>query len=285
MSKSDWCPRATYYRIAGVTPTNTEKFAFQLESIFEEGHLIHAKWQGWLAEMGLLWGTWVCPTNREHPAVTGTAPQTCFECEGGYGVTVPMKYAEITLDGEEKFLMVGHADGGLPDRRSLIELKSIGLGTLRLEDPSLLSKYLVETVEGRKIYDLDSLWKGLRRPLPSHLRQGNIYLKLCQEMGLPFDRMVFLYEFKATQAFKEFTVKYTPDIAEPLFETALDIKYALGKGKPVPRPPHADGPTAKVCKACPFATHCWQEKSEKGPAPRIKTVRRRHTSGAAGSGD
>lgn len=251
VAKSDWCPRQTYYRIAGTPETNKgEQISYQLERIFEEGHDIHAKWQTWLGEMGRLWGTWKCRDCDYIQVGVGYFPCPDEKCGGR------MEYEEVPLEAEEKYKIAGQADGALQDANALIEIKSIGMGTLRLEEPALLRKYRVETVDGKKIYDLDALWNGLKRPLSSHLKQTAIYLTLAREMGLPFDKVVFIYEYKATQAVKEFTVKYSAAIAAPLLDQALDVKYHLTRGTPVDRPEHT-GLDTKVCRACPWMNECW----------------------------
>jgi hypothetical protein len=226
MAKSSWCPRQTFLRIM-TGESEESKFNFQRESMFEEGNLIHTKWQGWLNDMGLLWGTWKCWCDR-HRTWTATSPRACPFCNS----TVGIEYLEVPLSAEKEYMIVGHADGGIPSVNSLIEIKSIGIGTLRFEAPTLLSKYQVETTDGKKIYDVEALWKGITGPFPSHIKQGQIYLRLCNLMGLEFDRIVFLYENKANQSFKEFTIPYVPDITDQLFDYALDIKYAVDNMKP-----------------------------------------------------
>jgi CRISPR/Cas system-associated exonuclease Cas4 (RecB family) len=257
MAKSDWCPRQTYYRLAGVSPEKGRSFSAQLEGVFEEGHMIHAKWQKWLQQMGRLWGTWRCGECKWAKVATGGLLY-CEHCDARQ----PLEYREVPVEAEEEFLIAGHEDGAIEDLQALVEIKSIGIGTVRFDQPELLREYTVKTEDGKTVIDLDGLWKSLRRPFGSHIRQTQIYLRLCQEMGLPFDKVIFLYEYKATQAQKEFVVQYNPEIAEPLFETALDIKYALKKGKPPPRPDFC-GQDKKVCKTeCPFFTHCWETTTD-----------------------
>jgi CRISPR/Cas system-associated exonuclease Cas4 (RecB family) len=264
MAKSDWCPRQTYYRLAGVSPEKGRSFSAQLEAVFEEGHGIHAKWQKWLQQMDRLWGKWKCPVCDYWEMGTG-GRKTCPSCRDRTSMaTLPvyLDYAEVPVQAESEFLIAGHEDGAIEDLKALIEIKSVGIGTVRFDQPELLREYTVKTEDGKTVIDLDGLWKALRRPFGSHIRQTQIYLRLCQEMGLPFDKVIFLYEYKATQAHKEFVVQYNPEIAEPLFESALDIKYALKKGKPPPRPDFC-GQDKKVCKTeCPFFTHCWETTTD-----------------------
>lgn len=255
MAKADWCPRQTAYRISGKYKEEKvdKKFSMRLENIFAEGHQIHQKWQNWLRETGDLWGTWGC-RNCDH-VWKATAPGACPNCNSYYGVF----YKEVPLDGKKKYLIAGHADGAIWDEQALIEIKSIGLGTLRYEAPQILLDN-THKVGTRNLVDIEQIWKDIRRPFSSHLRQGNIYLALAQAQGLPFDKMVYVYESKAHQAFKEFVVPYSKRIAEPLLDTALDIKYAVENDTIIGRPEFATSPEAPVCKACPFRSVCWEGK-------------------------
>lgn len=256
MAKPEWCDRQTFYRISGVEETNpkVDKASFFLEAIFEEGHNIHTKWQGWLWNMGRLWGLWGC--THCFKEWYGDSPQKCPFCETGKNGLV---YKEVPLTDGSEHGINGHADGAIPDINALIEIKSVGLGTLRLENPGLMADYYVETADGGKVYDLDALWRNLASPFPSHLRQGNIYLHLCKLMDLPYDKIVFLYEFKATQAVKEFTVKLSDTIMDPLLDRVANVDYSLRVGVPPQRPPFT-GEDKKICTSCPWNKHCYQSK-------------------------
>lgn len=286
MAKVDWCHRQSYYRLAGTTPTDDgERFSFQMENIFAEGHEIHRKWQQWLSDMGRLWGVYACRVCGWEETGTyqmgGRCPSSEL-CEGR------LEYREVPLTAEDTLLIAGHEDGADVETNALIEIKSIGMGTLRMEEPELLRKYQVETIEGKKIYDLESLWKGLKYPLLSHRKQTGIYLALAKRMKLPFDKVTFLYEYKATQSVKAFTVAYNEELVRPLLDKALAVKYSLAEKKPPPRPDHT-GKETKVCKTCPFRTLCYSDDSggsaeevvpdDQGPVPAKGRSRR---SGRAG---
>jgi CRISPR/Cas system-associated exonuclease Cas4 (RecB family) len=218
MAKADWCPRQSYYRISGTPQSEkTKSHSAQLETIFGEGNEIHSKWQTWAQE--------VDPQFKPE-----------FKVQAG--------------------LIHGSADGVSRGRGGYaLEIKSIGLGTLRFEDAAILKQHNVETVDGKKIYDLEAIWKGIRRPLPSHLRQLTIYLYCLQYMGEDITQGVFLYEYKPTQASKEFVVKYNHEIMEPILEKVATVEESLRTDTPPERPETA-GRTAKVCKECPWLTTC-----------------------------
>ena len=251
MAKADWCPRQTTFRIRGIAPSNPQKLhGYHMLTIFQEGHDIHSKWQTWLAEMGRLWGKWKCRACEY--SYTGL-PQD--ECPGCMGLGL-FEYREVPLDAESEWLIAGHADGGVPDVESMIEVKSIGLGTVRMEEPSLVRKWTVKTQDGKSVVDYDSLWKNIKRPLLSHRKQAAIYLAIAKLNGWPYSKMVFIYENKANQQVKEFEVGLDEELAEELIDTAKDIKWAVEQDTDLPRPVDFTR-DKKPCSECPWRDWCW----------------------------
>ena len=150
-------------------------------------------------------------------------------------------YKEVTLNARKELLIAGHADGAFDD--TLVEIKSIGLGTLRMDAPDLLERH----THG-KATDLTGLWRAITRPLRSHLAQGDTYLHLAHVLGLPFTQIVYLYEFKANQQCKEFTVKYDAGRSMKLVAKTQAVKYAVDNAMP----PECINPgLCKQCKAYP----------------------------------
>lgn len=252
MSLSDWCPRATYYRMSGL-PEPPSKYSFALENVFAQGNSVHDKWQTWLSETGKLWGDWKCSRCAEQVKDSLKPNSTDFgPCVGVNYVklndkNVPLpsalavpfphdwRYREVTLKSVS-FPMSGHADAGLVDHNVLVELKSISSGSFRYSAPKLFESHVYSVAKGSngayKVTDTDGMWKDFHAPLTSHLKQGNLYLFMAKEMGLPFDRISFVYEYKATNAAKEFVVPYSFDIIEPIIELASVVKECLLKGTP-----------------------------------------------------
>lgn len=253
MARSDWCPRATFYRMSGY-PEPDRNYSFSLENVFAEGNRIHHKWQSWLADTGLLWGDWRCTRCSEYVRDSLRPDDGNFgPCVGTMKIDLERmhpnsvwlagdlkstdlsfphdwQYKEITLKSTT-LPVSGHADGGLVEHNCLIELKSVGVGTLRFEAPKLLEAN-THDVGGRKIADWEGMWKDLHKPLLPHVRQGNIYLWMAEEMKLPFDSIVFVYEFKANQKVKEFQIYKSDDILAPMLDMASDIKHQLKVGLP-----------------------------------------------------
>lgn len=240
MSHGDWCALDNYHRMIGtVLPDEPDVPGMRLKSIFAEGHTIHHKWQTWIRNMGHLYGVWVCTDCML--SWWDTSPQVCTGCK-----SLNVKYAEVPLLSEPRYRIAGHADGWVTGlgKPFVIEIKSIGIGTFRMEDP----KFLMDNEN-----DLDKAWRSLRRPFPSHRRQAQIYLTLLHQMQamgmiaasieIP-EEAVFIYELKANQDYKEFTVTYDPDTVADRFDLALDIDYAIRSGNP---PRCNIGPTCKKC--------------------------------------
>ncbi len=239
MAKKDWCERASYLRITSDT-WPAEPYSFILQSIFDEGHQIHDKWQSWLAETGRLWGDWKCAALRalvqRSTREEASAQAFCCVCRNGEHL---WEYAEVSL---AHGLIQGHEDAALGDR--LVEFKSVGIGTLRRESPGILAKYYTETVDGKKLYDLDGLWAGLKQPLMSHVRQANLYLWLARQMAdadceaadvyRSFTKASIVYEFKPNQQAREYVIPLSMDIVTPLLERARVVQWALDAGTPPP---------------------------------------------------
>lgn len=211
--KDDFCVRAAYFRLTGrLVPQ--ERPNLRLQSIFDEGHAVHAKWQGYLAEMGVLYGLWDTLEGR----VWGLSGDLYSDA----------KYREVPLH-DEALRISGHSDGwvkGLGDD-FLIEIKSIGPGTIRMENPALF-----------KSGDLFTAWREIRRPFPTHVRQGQLYLALANRMkdrgeleSTP-QEIVFIYELKADQSAKEFVVAYDPALSKDALDDAYDIVKAVEDGNP-----------------------------------------------------
>src|SRR6185437_4292524 len=246
MAHATWCPRAEYFRLethrTGGAPL-PEKFSFVRNNVFAEGHAIHAKWQDWLARSGKLWGDWYCDRCMATVRRTDNPDEGLRTC-GGAWTKHKWEYREVTLWDNEVNIH-GHEDGALLDHRALVEIKSVGLGSLRYSAPEYLARYYHRDL---KQYDIEGAWKDLHTPLPDHVRQVNIYMWLARSMGLPFDKTAVLYESKMNQQVKEFLVPFDEKIVDPLITWARVIADARITKTP---PSCAHG---RVCKECePYA--------------------------------
>lgn len=240
MAKDGWCLLGTYRRIlAGRWPP--EKFDFVRENIFEEGNDIHAKWQGRMREAGFpLWGDWVCRIcERRIRGQLEPGPWDYDTCDNEGEIAHDWVYDEAHLLGRDALLITGHADAAFDT--SLVEIKSVGIGTVRKDAPDLLKKF-----QDGKLTDMTGLWNAIRRPFVSHLRQGDIYLHLAHVLGLPYTQIVYLYECKWHQMAKEFVLKYDPERSMKLIAKAQAVKYAVDNGIP---PACIKGSGCKQCNA------------------------------------
>lgn len=233
MASSDWCYRATYLRLIG-KESKPQVISLRPGLIFAEGTEIGAKWQQWLREMGILWGKWECRICEETTLAwsrdLADLSNTPF-CPGrAYQGPHLWKYKEVPLESQPKYNVAGHADGIVDvDGEILpIENKSIGPGTIRLLD--LLGEHEPDEMSSDK-------FSRITRPLASHFRQTQIYLRLSNEMYSeslgPIDRGLVIYEHKADQQVREFVVERNDRWTNRLFEAAGDIVWAIERGRDV----------------------------------------------------
>jgi CRISPR/Cas system-associated exonuclease Cas4 (RecB family) len=95
--------------------------------------------------------------------------------------------------------------------------------------------------------DIAKAFNNIRRPFRSHLLQGQMYLELAHRMygDKAPKEIVFLYENKADQATKEFTVKADYEMVERIFFSAQKLMKAVTEGKMPECNVNSDG-----CKSC-----------------------------------
>lgn len=234
MIKPDWCHRAQYYLLKGEAPA-PRAISLDLALVFEEGHRIHARWQDWFGEMGKLYGVWECDGcgDKEWGLY-----QDLIDSHTNHGSLV---YREVPVSSQDHMIS-GHADGwlkGLGDDL-LLEIKSVGEGTIRWEDPA----GWIESGNDFKKY-----WSGLTSPFYSHLMQAQVYMKLL-ELMFPEEKTpqeaVFIYESKVDQKRKELVVNKSDFGVTELFDTALSIVEAVKNDTP----PACNINNGTMCKKC-----------------------------------
>jgi hypothetical protein len=214
-----------------------------MNNAFSEGHTIHEKWQRWLWEMGVLFGDWKCmDCGHRYGAL---APKCCQFCR-----SERLRYVELPLR-RHQLLVEGHADGAVHDLDGwdgLVEVKSIGIQTLRFEAPRLYNLY---QDEGQTLEDI---WWKINRPFASHIKQAQLYLWMAWPR---YEEMCFIYESKFNQDTKEFVISYNKDMIAPLIETAREVSHGVRAGVAPDRPLWAEDPDGKVCKSCEYRRTCW----------------------------
>lgn len=241
LAKNNWCPRENFYKLTDTEESNPGTLGIRRLNIFEEGNAIHDKWQKWMWLTGCLVGNWRC--NRCDHGWMGKSPIVCPECG-----THDIKYMEVPIFNDEHHI-IGHADGEWEDHRgrALIEIKSVGLGTIRWDAPDLYRGY----EEGN--LSLDDLWKRIKRPLLPHRRQINLYM-YCRKL----DQAIVIYEWKPTQEIKEFHLTLDMDLVQPMLDGAKVVLSALDSGVVPDRP---EGfMKSKQCKFCSYKDKCWEKK-------------------------
>lgn len=272
VSKTGWCSRDTWLRLSGA-PADDNVFDTSTLLIFEEGNAIHEKYQFWLWEAGVLQGEYLCILCEWRG--WATAPKRCPRCRAkafDWGGPKFMRYKEVPVERPD-LRIAGRADGKTDE---LLEIKSVGLGTVREENPALYSRYTNGEL------DLPKLFTNIRTPFVSHVRQGMLYAWLHGT-----EVMRYIYEWKPTQIVKEFEVRLNLDLLEDRIDRIKDINYALDNGRTIRRPKWAD-PEHKTCKKCEHRTVCWsddhgQKADQEAPTPVSVRVRRAVPRGA-GSG-
>lgn len=243
MAKDNWCPRSTWYKIMDHEESDPQSMNLKRMNIFAEGHNIHDKWQRWMWKAGGLCGNWLC--NTCDYKWEDRSPSMCPICSSD-----DVAYKEVPLHSD-RYHIIGHADGVWEDSRgqAVIEIKSVGLGTIRWDAPKLYEGY-----ENGDL-SLDDLWKKIKRPLTTHRRQVNLYM-----MCLGIEDAVVIYEWKPSQDVKEFHLKYDERLIEPILEGIDEVLACIETDVAPPRPVAATHKSCNVCKFCNYKSTCWSRK-------------------------
>lgn len=240
----DWCPRAVFYRLRGDRLEDNDPTGLHREIIFAEGHEYHRKWQSWCWDLGILSGVYRCNACGE--SWDDTSPSRCIypACDAPREA---LEYREVPCRNEE-LRLGGHADGllVLGDSTPLLEVKSIGEGTIRWYAPQLLAKHThkIERPDGttKNIVDMNAVWRGIRRPFGPHVKQVTIY-GYC----IGTTDAVIIYENKLNGQHKEFYIQLDYSLIEAELEQCRLVVDALAKDEP---PPCANRKGKKNCKLC-----------------------------------
>jgi hypothetical protein len=162
--------------------------------------------------MGNLYGKWYCKDCGE----TFFGDVNCHEGKLKYE-EVPLYYAPLRISG--------HADGWLIGLGEplMLEIKSVGEGTLRWECPALYAE---------NEYDFNKTWNAITEPFMKHIMQVQIYMKLAELIGYENypKEAVIIYEAKPNQKHKEFVVPKSDFGITHIFDGAKKVVDALETG-------------------------------------------------------
>ena len=259
MAKKNWCQRHSYFRCLDDTLAGQhEDYSFTVLNAFKNGHDLHAKYQGWLEEMGVLWGMWKCSACKNE-RFGKSQHGICLarsNCSGRE------RYAEVPFTDIRHHIW-GHADGIVlvDGKYLLIEIKSIGFGTLRYEALGLHDSLM------QKLKTPDEVWNSIRKPFPSHEIQIQIYLQLVRECypELAVDTALVFYEWKATNQAKEFLVRRDDEFIHSLMARAEEVSVAIrSKGASMPSFPSWAAEDVPFCQACDYYQSCYSIETTNG---------------------
>jgi hypothetical protein len=235
MSHGDKCVRAIHYRLTDVPPAPSP-MSIVTERIFDFGNISHGWWQKQWWDMGILKGDFAC--HGCGLVWEGLSPHECPRCGMGRAFLI---YREVPFKSEE-YGVVGRADADTTTD-GLIEVKTVGVGSIRWEAPHLVQKHGT---------DWDALWRDIKHPFPSHRKQGMLYCFFLNR-----EKIKFIYDPKFVSAApKEFDIVFNRDYIEDILQECLEINKRVADNLTPRRPPWAEK-NHRTCQRCPFKKTCY----------------------------
>lgn len=216
--KSMWCHRTSYFELLGhADGSEYNSKSIKQYMVFQQGHHIHSKWQTIFKNMDKIYGLWKC----SHCGLKewGMHSEVSNLCIG------PWEYKEVPIV-HEPLKLKGHADGILKGFKDplLLEIKSIGPGTIKWEHPDLLN---------RAGNSFENAWKLLDGPFASHILQAQLYLKMLELSGKETPQeAIFIYESKLDGDVKEFVMPKDDFGVDEVIQNVKNIINAIETGVP-----------------------------------------------------
>jgi len=143
----------------------------------------------------------------------------------------------ITLN---QHMIFAHADGWLVGfgEPLLLEVKSIGIGSMRYYSPGLV----------KADSDFAAAWKAIETPFESHISQVQLYLKLLElsDHEVTPQEAIIIYESKVNQEVKEFVIRKDSWGINHLLDAAKMIVEAVKTRTP----PDCNNGGRMLCQGC-----------------------------------
>ena len=212
----------------------------RLEMIFDNGHHVHARWQDYLANTGVLRGIWRCPNptcgkrygEGQKLGIFNPMDVRGWKCKCGN--ENKLEYDEVPIISEPEYNFRGNCDAILDFRGTPFEVKS-ALDVIVVDFKSMKN---------------DDFSK-LTHAKPEHVVQVNIYIWVLGLKG-----GILLYENKDKQLVKEIFVPRDETLIERVKKEALWMSKILKEGK-LPTRKEFFGRSSEPCLWCEFRDLCY----------------------------
>ena len=241
---SEWgsCIRKTAYRYYNYKQPFVIKTAKDIDSrsvrIFDNGDYMHARWQKYLDDAGILRGRWKCKkcgkefgSNSGLLGIFNPAHEKGWNCQCGNN---DMEYVELPVQSLPEYNFSGHCDAvvdvsGTPLKRGCFDVFVIDFKSIK-----------------------DQNFASLEGAEYKHAVQVNIYMWL---LGL--DGAIVLYENKNTQKIRECFVPRNDALIGTIKSETLALVDLLNNNK-IPKRPAGMTPSKDPCCWCDFAKYCYR---------------------------
>lgn len=211
----------------------------RMERLFDNGHYMHARWQKYLSESGIIRGYWSCKKcdmwygmdqklGILNPKLGDPRSWPC-PCDPSL-----LHYEELLVKSDPRYRFEGHVD-------AVIDLRNTPMATGRSSD------LFVVDFKSMK----DSYFSELRYAKHEHVIQTHIYMWL-----LDINAAMVLYENKDNQNVKEMFVPRDEKIIDQIKEESVWMIKVLGHGRLPPRPKGANR-SKPPCLFCEFKDICY----------------------------
>jgi hypothetical protein len=249
------CPRSIFYTRTGVSSDGV--IDPRTRRIFDNGHGVHERLQGYLQEEGILLMPETPVWNKELKILG--------HCDGILKMNkFSLAILEIKSINSNGF---SHLISAKPEHQMQAQVYMYCLEKVREELAECKDKHEFEIVKAELLGEYATLMEGFIMDGRKFSKEEKIahkvsimekVLDILYDIPKRIDTMTVIYENKDTQDIKEYVIKWDDDLVSFIVDKYKTLNKAVETNKVPNRPDDATIKSFQFCRYCNYSFYCWR---------------------------
>jgi CRISPR/Cas system-associated exonuclease Cas4 (RecB family) len=248
------CIRANYFARVGIT--DDDVIQPRLQRIFDNGHGVHARIQGYLLKIGVLLKD-ECPVYDPELQIMGHTDGILKRSE------LKLAILEIKSENDANFKKRIAAE---PEHITQAQVYMMTLEKLRkklqkcknkLQFNSFKKKYLAEYKKFMETFVTGGRKFTKEEKINFKLQTMSGVMDILWNCTEPINEIIVLYEDKNDQELKEYSVAWDDELVAEITDFYKELNKYVAEKTPPPRPAEATGKNCTLCVRCIKKIACW----------------------------
>lgn len=249
------CPRSLFYTRTG--EKHDGAIDPRTRRIFDNGHHVHARLQGYLLEEGVLLMD-ECPVWNTDLRILG-------HCDGILRINkFTLGILEIKSINSNAF---SHLTGAKPEHQMQAQVYMYCLEKLREKLQDCVDKTQYKRVKTQLLAKYAELMDSFVEGGSKFTKEEKIahkvsimekVMEMLYNTPKRIEKMSVVYENKDNQEIKEYVISWDEDMVEDIVSKYEYINEAINSNEVPPRPDQATSKSCSVCRYCNYTYKCWK---------------------------